>query len=278
MNILIIGASSYVGARVYFDLNDNYEILGTYVSNKLSSDFVHLDITDQEEIDKVVGDFKPDVIVHVANNASSKWCDENPKKAILLNQTGTQYIVEASDKEGAKLIYISSLAAVNPSNLYGRTKLESEKIAKKTKKGWLILRPSLILGYSPNTTNDRPFNRILRNIDKGIPAVYEDAWNFQPTYLSHISEVISGCIKKDIWNETIPIVVPEVTTRFKIGKEILAPFGIKVEADKTAKKYFKDFEVKLDKLKKYKLPTYTYSEMVKKIIDEIKQRGKFRLT
>ena len=277
MKILITGASSYLGARMYFDLKNKHAVTGTYSSNRLSKEFVHLDVTDKSQVNKLIKKLKPDIVIHAANNASSKWCKENPKKAVLLNQTSTTYIVNVVNEIGSKLIYISSLAAVSPTNLYGETKLASEKITKKTKLDYLILRPSLILGYSPNTSNDRPFNRILKNLDKGTHAVYENAWNFQPTYIGHISEIIEGCIKKGVWNETISIVIPEVTTRYDTAKDILYPFGVKVEVEKTVKPYFKDFEVKLDSMKKHGLPTYTYKEMIKKIISEIKNRSNFKL-
>lgn len=277
MKILITGASSYLGARLYFDLKDKYDVLGTYSRTKLSENFVHLDITNETEVENVITDFMPDVIIHVASNASSKWCEKNPDKAILLNQTATKYILDATNSINGKLIYISSLAAVNPTNLYGETKLASENISKNAENGFLILRPSLILGYSPNTVNNRPFNRILKNIDEGNPAIYENAWNFQPTYIKHISEVIDACIEKNIWNKTIPIIVPEMTTRYGSAKDILKPFGIEVKIDESSKPYFKDFEIKTDVLEELGLPIYSYSKMIESIISEIKKRDKFKI-
>jgi dTDP-4-dehydrorhamnose reductase len=272
MKIVIIGASSYVGARIFYDLRSSYDVAGTYFANRLAQEFIKLDITNE-----IVGKLDSDVIIHTANNASSKWCKENPEAAVLLNQTSTEYIVDAANEIDSRIIYISTLAALNPTNLYGETKLASETITKKAKAGFIILRPSLILGYSPNTSNDRPFNRILRNLDEGTPAVYENKWNFQPTYIGHISEVIKECIDRGIWNDTINVVVPEMTTRYDSAKDILSQYGIKVNVEKTAKPYFKDFEVKLDSLKKHELPIYTYEEMIMKIHSELKVRERYRI-
>lgn len=206
IKILVIGASSYVGARIYFDLKSKFDVIGTYSSSQLSKSFIHLDITDRQEVEKIITDTQPNVIIHVANNASNKWCDANPDEAILLNQTATQYIVDAGNKAGATVIYISTMGAIKPSNLYGRTKLKSEEIIKTTKNGYVILRPSLILGFSPNITNDRPFNRLLKNLDEGTPAVYDTSWTFQPTYIKHISDVIEACIHKKLL--TAPLLSP----------------------------------------------------------------------
>lgn len=277
MKILIIGASSYLGARLYFDLKSKFEVKGTYSSNQLSKKFIHLDITNQETVDKIVSEFKPEVIIHVANNASAKWCETNPEKAVLLNQTATQYLVNSANVVGAKVIYISTMGAIKPTNLYGKTKLKSEEIIKTTKNGYLILRPSLILGYSPNTLNDRPFNRLLRNLDEKTSAVYDTSWKFQPTYIGHISEVIESAINQNIVNKSIIIAVPEMKSRFETARDLLTPFGIKVipidEQDST----FEIFEDDLSELNELKLPKYTYEEMIKKIVEEIKNRDLYKI-
>lgn len=273
--ILIIGASSYLGARLYFDLKLKFDVGGTYSANQVSKSLIHLDITNKEKVEKVINDISPDVIIHAANNASAKWCDANPEKAVLLNQTATQYIVDSANKVNAKLIYISTMGAIKPSNLYGKTKLKSEEIVKTAKNGYLILRPSLILGYSPNTTNDRPFNRLLKNLDEGVPAIYDTSWKFQPTYIRHIGEVIEACVNKGIFNDSIVIAVPEMKSRYDTAKDILNPFGIKVTPIDAKDSTFEIFEDDLSELNKLNLPKYTYETAIKEIVEDIRNREKF---
>ncbi len=273
--IIIIGASSYVGARLYFDLKSKFAVVGTYSANQLSKSLVHLDITNKEEVEKIVNDIRPDVIIHVANNASAKWCDANPEKAVLLNQTATQYIVDSANNVNAKLVYISTMGVIKPSNLYGKTKLKSEEIVKTVKNGYLILRPSLVLGYSPNTANDRPFNRLLKNLDEGVPAIYDTSWKFQPTYIKHVSEIIEACINKQIFNKSIVIAVPEMKSRYDTAKDILTPFGIKVASIDAKDSTFEIFEDDLSELNELGLPKYTYEEMIKEIVSDVRNRDKF---
>jgi dTDP-4-dehydrorhamnose reductase len=141
MKILLIGANSYVGARLYFDLRSSYSIAGTYATHPLSKDFIHLDITNKSEVDDVIKKTKPDIIIHSANNASATWCDANPEKAIALNQTSTQTIAEVSKKYNSKIIYISSMSVFDQSNMYGKTKLASEKIIQNLLNEKLINSP-----------------------------------------------------------------------------------------------------------------------------------------
>ncbi|MDO8625050.1 MAG: sugar nucleotide-binding protein, partial [Candidatus Diapherotrites archaeon] len=203
--VLITGASSYVGARLFADLTKDFDVTGTYHQNRLFPELVKMDITDRSATLKTIEKIKPGWIVHVAANPFGGWCEENPAEAQMLNEAGTENIVAAANAVNAKIIYISSFAAINPEGVYAKTKRAGEEWAKKTNAGFVILRPSLIIGWSPNTTNDRPFNRMLKNITEQTPAVYDTSWRFQPTWLGHMSEAIRGIIQKGITSETIPI-------------------------------------------------------------------------
>jgi dTDP-4-dehydrorhamnose reductase len=269
MNILITGASSYVGASIYVRLKDKYSVVGTYNSNKLFPELELLDITKEQNVRDFVLREKPDVIIHVAANASGSWCEKNPKEAVAINQQGTRYIVDSANRVNSKVILISSFAVRNTESLYSRTKIASEEYVKEVKAGYVILRPSLIIGFSPNTTNDRPFNRFLKNIIDDVPAVYDTSWKFQPTWLKHLGEVIEEILKRKIINKTIPVSVPELKTRYEIAKDILSNFNINVtpedKHDTTP-----TFSENLGNLKELGMPEYTYDEMIEGIVKEIK--------
>lgn len=274
--VLITGASSYVGARIYYDLREKYETVGTYHRTQLSSSFLHLDTTRQDEVKKLVEEIRPNTIIHVAANASAKWCDEHPEEARFLNETATISIVEGALRVDSSIIFISSYAALDTSNVYGQTKEASEEAIKEATNKYVILRPSLIIGLSPNTFNDRPFNRILRNIDEGAPAIYDTSWKFQPSYLGHISEVITMVIDRGIQTETIPIAVAALKSRFDIANDILSAFDIPVKSEN---KHDKSpvLENDLSKLKELGLPIYQYDAVIRSCVEEIKNRDKFKL-
>lgn len=276
MKILLTGANSYVGARLYLDVSKVHDVVGTYAHNPLSEKLVQLDIIDRNAVKSLVSQVSPDIIIHCANNADARWCEANPDAAVKLNQESTKSIVDAADSCGAKVIYISSFAAFVPNNVYAKTKFESEKIIEKTQTGYLILRPSFILGFSPNTTNDRPFNRLLKNLDQKTEAIYDMSWKFQVTYIGHISEVILACIERNIWNHMIPLTVEGLKTRYDTAYDILSPFGVTVKpVDKNDT--LPVLENDLHQLKELALPQYTYANMIATIVNEIKQRKMFVL-
>jgi dTDP-4-dehydrorhamnose reductase len=278
MKLLIIGADSYLGARLFFDLSKKYEIVGTYFSLKLTDDFLYLDIADKSAVRQLIADVRPEVIVHVANVANIKWCRENPEKTRIINLEATKYIVDAANEIAAKLIYISSVVAVDPSSVYADLKVESENIVKTVKFGYFIVRPSTIFGYSPNTINDRPFNRLLRNLEGSVPAAYDNSSKLQPTYVGHIGEVIDIALQKGIWGQTLTVAVDDGKTRFEIARDILEPFGVKVEELNSSDPANKiPMDENIGRLKQFGFPEYDYQTIIKKIVDEIKNSDKFKL-
>ncbi|MBN2459634.1 NAD(P)-dependent oxidoreductase [Candidatus Woesearchaeota archaeon] len=275
MNILITGASSYVGASIYSRLREKYSVVGTYHSNKLFPELEFLDITNQKNVEEFVNSKKPDVVIHVAANPNSSWCEKNPDEAVKINQESTRYLVDSANRINAKFIFISSYAVINHKSVYAKTKIESEKIVKNTKAGYIILRPAHIVGYSPNTENDRQFNRFLRNLVEKTPAIYDTSWKFQPTYLKHITDIILKILKLNIWNEAFEVAVPELKSRYDLAKDILSPFGVDVKPE-NKNDNSPIFNADLSKLKKLGLPAYTYDEMIKGIVQEVKDYLKTR--
>lgn len=139
MKILITGASGYVGARIFYDLKNDFDLVGTYFSNKLSNDFVHLDITKKDQVSKIINDVKPEIIIHIVNNPSQKWCAEHPEEAKLINQDGSHYLLDAANKIGTKIIYMSTMGAILPKDIYQNTKAYSEKVFQQTIAGYINL-------------------------------------------------------------------------------------------------------------------------------------------
>jgi len=276
--LLLTGASSYVGARIYFDLKGKYNLIGTYFHHPLSTKFLHVNLTDREEVSEIFKEVKPDIIVHVANYSSPKSVVNNEENFIALNKKATEYVVECANDIGAKVVFISSQAASNPSDLYGQLKAVSEGQVKSVHAGYLILRPSLIVGFSPNTINDRPFNRILRCLDgRTNTGEFDTSWKLQPTYIGHISRIIEKAVQNNVWNKTIPIFINELVTQYQMARDILGRFGMSVRPI-DLHFHIPPSKDDLTVFKEFDLPPYSYSEMIEVIVSEIKNRKEFVLS
>lgn len=276
MKVLLLGASSYLGARIYIEMRDAFDVIGTYSSHNISNTLIPLDITHKDDVNSLVLKEKPDVIIHAANNANPVWCEQYPEEAVLVNQTSMNHIIRAAHSVNSRLFYISSFSADDGTTVYGRTKHASEDALKHSGLEYMIIRPSLILGMSPNTTSDRSFNRMVKQLQSSTPVEYDTEWKFQPTYIKHIADVIKDCLTKGLFGNTIPVAVKDMKSRFEVCSDILTPFSIRVVPTRKS-----DHGViltdDLATLSKLKLPEYTYEDMITHIISEIKQKETFVL-
>jgi FlaA1/EpsC-like NDP-sugar epimerase len=86
------------------------------------------DIRNQESLEKVFNDFKPNIIYHAAAYKHVPLMEENPSQAIFVNVLGTKNLADLSIKYNIdKFVMVSTDKAVNPSNVMGASKRIAEK-------------------------------------------------------------------------------------------------------------------------------------------------------
>lgn len=85
------------------------------------------DVRDKERLYRAFN--KVDYVIHAAAMKQVPACEYNPFEAIKTNVHGAENIIEAAIDRGVKkVVALSTDKAVNPINLYGGTKLVSDKL------------------------------------------------------------------------------------------------------------------------------------------------------
>jgi len=85
------------------------------------------DICDPATVEKVIGDFKPDVIFHAAAYKHLPILQTQIREAFRNNVFGTMRVAEAAERHGVgTFVLISTDKAVNPANIMGATKRVAE--------------------------------------------------------------------------------------------------------------------------------------------------------
>jgi UDP-N-acetylglucosamine 4,6-dehydratase (inverting) len=85
------------------------------------------DVRDKSRLDRAMKDV--DIVVHAAALKQVPACEYNPIEAIKTNIGGAINVIDTSiDNNIDKILFISSDKAVHPVNLYGATKMVSEKL------------------------------------------------------------------------------------------------------------------------------------------------------
>ena len=87
---------------------DGWEAVGTGLNRINPPEVIKLDILDPKEIERVLDEVKPNVVVHCAANRFPDSCTANPEAAKKLNVDSSRALAEATTARGIFLIYIST--------------------------------------------------------------------------------------------------------------------------------------------------------------------------
>jgi len=167
MKILYTGANGLLGQKISAATPQysNHAFLATArgknrTKNLGTASYASMDITDRQEIENVLSEFRPDVIIHGAAMTHVDECEQHKELAYNLNVVGTQNIVDAAKELGAHVVHISTdfifdgqdgpyneEGIPNPVSYYGETKLQAEHIVQ-TVDSWSILRTVLVIGIA----------------------------------------------------------------------------------------------------------------------------------
>lgn len=175
MKVLIIGASGLVGSNClrYFRSRD-WNCIGTYYSYE-AQDTVFYDTLDPDNPDNVDADsFRPDVILHCGALTHVDYCEQHPEESYQKTVVSTQNMIALAARLQARLVFISTdyvfdglngpydeEALVSPLSVYGKHKLEAEKLVRDAGPANLVLRITNVYG-----DEERGKNFVSRIIDQ----------------------------------------------------------------------------------------------------------------
>ena len=121
------------------------------------------------KLNSVFEKIKPDVVIHTAAIASITQCQNNKREAIQTNVLGSLNVLNACKKYKAKPIFLSSVAANNPSGIYGASKLLMELMgdAVYCRLGTVLSKKSIIYKWYEQIQNGEIL-KILEEATKSI--------------------------------------------------------------------------------------------------------------
>lgn len=210
---LVIGASGLVGSYLYRKISTECQVIGTYqyyACDKL----IHLDIRSKDAVKKIIFEAAPDFIFLPAAFTNVDVCEEKKKFCFEINVGGVRNIVDALKGTNIKLIYFSSDYIFNgkdgpydeefkpnPLGIYGKTKLDAERIIKKKMGDFLIIRTTCVYGWEAQEKN-LVLNLIKKiNLKEKMEMPVDQITT--PTYAGSLSEIVWNLVKsgkKGIYN------------------------------------------------------------------------------
>lgn len=287
MNILITGASGYLGTYLCYELAESeHNVTAFYNKNPLQIsgiNFIQCDLTDFPQLTKIFNDLKPDVVYHLASVTPTRITIQPENYIELFNKGVTEQLAKLCGENNALLIYTSTdlvynegeniredKSRLNPLTIYAKTKLMGEESVSIYAARYIILRTSLLYGFTRSTYTsffDLAFSSMKKN--KSVKAFYDQYRN--PLYIEDAANILSKLPSLYSHNDIINFCGDEYLSRYEMCIKIAEVFGFDGEfIIKTSCGEFKDYPMvkKLglnnSKLKKLGLTTGTVAENLRK--------------
>ena len=184
MKVFVTGVGGQLGFDVINELkNRGHQAIGSDIIDKDDDNYIKLDITDKQAVEKVISETKPDAVIHCAawTAVDAAEDEENKDKVFAINSNGTRYIAQACKAVDCKMIYISTDYVFNgegaepwqpdckdyaPLCVYGQSKLDGELAVSQTLDKYYIVRIAWVFGK-----NGKNFIKTMLNVGKKHPEV-----------------------------------------------------------------------------------------------------------
>lgn len=189
--LLVIGISGLTGYKIANLASRDSEVVGTFNTRPVKLDNVRVekfDINSIEKTQNLLKEIKPDIVINTSALHNVDYCETNPDQARLVNRDFIDALNKNSKKLDFKIIHISTDYVFDgvknsayeetdnpyPLSVYGKTKLEGEKILENSEH--IVIRPSVVYGWTPlelsniPSSSGKPMNFamwVLTKLNKG---------------------------------------------------------------------------------------------------------------
>ena len=236
MKILITGSNGLLGQKLVelFATKQEHYIIATSKSRLIAplgdGEFHSLDITNAKEVDKVISETKPEVIINTAAMTQVDQCETEREKCWQANVEALQHLVDACQKNNVHLVHVSTdfifdgthgpldeNEKPNPLSYYGESKLAAEKIVQASSINWSILRTVLVYGVTQDMSRSNIVLWVKKSLEDGKTInVVNDQWR-TPTLAEDLA---TGCYLAAI---------KKAKGIFNIsGEEMMTPYDIAI--------------------------------------------------
>lgn len=202
MKYLITGAGGQLG----FDVKRELWGRGVEEADITAPRSSELDIANAQAVENYVENFRPDVIFHCAAYTNVDGAESDQEACQKVNVDGTKNLVEAAQKCGAKIVYISTDYVfegenpepyevddkTDPQSVYGRTKRDGELTVQSYPKHFIV-RIAWVFGV-----NGKNFVKTMLKVgkDRAEVSVVDDQIG-SPTYTVDLAKFLVDLAESD---------------------------------------------------------------------------------
>jgi nucleoside-diphosphate-sugar epimerase len=213
--ILITGGAGYIGSKLATNLiNKNYQVTIidclkfsskslNHLFSRKNFKFIKADVRNKKLMKFLIK--SNDFIIPLAALVGAPLCEKNKKEAIAVNLNSIKFLMKNISKKnkiiylttnsgygiGEKNKYCDETTPLNPISLYGKTKVDAEKIVMKNVNS-IGFRLATVFGYSYRMRTDLLVNNfVFKSMTDKKLTIYEP--HFRRNYI-HINDVVDAVV------------------------------------------------------------------------------------
>ena len=200
MRVFVTGVKGQLG----YDVMNELEKQGL---EGIGVDIDEMDITDADQVNKVIKEAAPDAVIHCAAYTAVDAAEDNEEICRKVNAQGTENIAKVCEELDIKMMYISTDYVCNgqgkrpwepdderePLNVYGQTKYEGELAIEEHVKKFFTVRIAWVFGV-----NGKNFIKTMLNLGKThdhLTVVNDQTGS--PTYTYDLARLLVDMIQTD---------------------------------------------------------------------------------
>ena len=237
--VVITGASGLLGANLMLNwLSRSWSPIALYGKHPVSfgAPAFGIDLCDTDRVRKLIEREKPCWIVHCAAATNVDWCEDHPAECHGVNVDASRNLALVAKAAGARFVYISTDAvfdgkqgdywetdAVNPVNVYARSKVLAERAVAEVLPNSLIVRTNI---YGWNLQDKLSLAEwMLKNLETGTRFPGFDDVVFSPILVNDLADILSEMMTLQL-EGVFHIAGSEHCSKFAFAELLAEVFGL----------------------------------------------------
>ena len=241
--ILITGVSGYIAPYLCkaLLLTGGNKVTGVYNSNKpniSAIDLIKCDLVNNDELKKIFNEVKPDIVYHLASVTPTRITTQKDDYISNFNGELTGEIAKLCRNINALMIYTSTdlvykagndlrenTSPLEPLTIYAQTKLEGERRVKEFAGEYLILRTSLVYGFTLSSYTSF-FDVAYKSLSEGKELrAFTDQFR-NALYVEDAADILVKLPAKYKQNDVINFCGNEYLSRYEMCIGMCEAFGL----------------------------------------------------
>ncbi len=220
MKVIITGASGLLGRAVLGKFikaqDEGIRTVGTCLTRP-GHGLVKTDLTRQEDVEQLIADHSPDLVIHSAAVRTPDTCENDHETTTRINVDATGFLARACHQSGASMIFMSTdyvfpgdnppytpESQPRPLNFYGRSKLMGEVEAARAGCPLAVLRVPVLYGPVMEL-GESAVTDVARSLLPPLSARRLDNWAIRfPTHVDDVADVLLGLTRMKLRDGAIP--------------------------------------------------------------------------